>query len=546
MRLAPLVFILVCALVLFTGFDRVGLVDEREARDAEVARELISREEVLTPLVGTESWFEKPLLAYAPEALVRLEPGSADLNSRRLRALFAVVLLILTASVAAEHFGARAGWISALVLATSLATPLASRTDGTQLIGSLLGWVGCAGLADSIFGRRAGQGPRLLVTYASLAAALVVVGPLPALWPFGGLALYLVLARTPGDWHRVQPLAGLAFMAGLALPWYGAMIERHGAAFLAHAPFFPYAIQPRGPWFAGPILVLSMLVVGFFPWSSLLPGAILHAATGWRAARRPLPHASTAEEPSRTDPIVREQREESAAHYFIACVIAALAPIIVYPSPPLPAALPALPAAAILCGRFLDHLFEDAERVAAPFSRAMRMLALFGTAGALLLAVVASRVWGAVPELRLLATVVFVTSWAPFLANFLGRRRLAAALMMLPVVVGTPVATLRLVPAMEDYLNVREVAQAMASASPDRAPLVLVELPPPSLRLYTRRNLVVADSLGTSLARYRASDGLTYLAFRPAREREVARATQTPLEIMLRTPSMVLARVRPS
>jgi hypothetical protein len=36
-----------------------------------------------------------------------------------------------------------------------------------------------------------------------------------------------------------------------------------------------------------------------------------------------------------------------------------------------------------------------------------------------------------------------------------------------------------------------------------------------------------------------------YLAFRPAREHEVARALAMPLEIMLRTPTLVLARVRP-
>jgi len=202
MRLTLIVLGVMCALVLFTGLDRVGLIDQREARDAQVARELIKNEEVLTPLLGSEPLFEKPVLAYAPEAIVRLFPRSADLDSRRLRALFAVALLILTASVAAEHFGPRAGWFSALVLGTSLAFPLAARTDGTQLIGSLLGWVGCAGLADTVFGRRPGHGMRLVVTYAALATVLVTVAPLPALWPVGGLALYLALARVPGACGR--------------------------------------------------------------------------------------------------------------------------------------------------------------------------------------------------------------------------------------------------------------------------------------------------------------------------------------------------------
>src|SRR6185503_3575259 len=109
----------------------------------------------------------------------------------------------------------------------------------------------------------------------------------------------------------------------------------------------------------------------------------------------------------------------------IACLVAALVPILVYPGPPLPAALPALPAAALLCARFLAHLLEEPERVARPLARATQMLAITGSAAAVLLTLLAARVREASPDLRLLGTVLFVTAWLPFLANFAGRRRLA-------------------------------------------------------------------------------------------------------------------------
>jgi hypothetical protein len=270
-----------------------------------------------------------------------------------------------------------------------------------------------------------------------------------------------------------------------------------------------------------------------------------HAATWWRKLRAALPGAAApAPSGAGLDPSSRELREESAAHFFLACLIAALVPLLFYPGPPLPAVLPALPAAALLCARFLDHLFEDAARVAAALTRAVVMLALTGSAGAVLLALTAPRLREGSAALNMLASLVLVTSWAPVLANFIGRRRLAAALMALPVALGTPAVTLRLMPAMEDYLDTRAVAEAMAAGSPRLAPLVLIEPPPPSLRFYTRRNLVLADSLAESLARWRAEDGLAYLAFRPAREHDVARAAPAPLEILLRTPALVLARVR--
>jgi len=126
----------------------------------------------------------------------------------------------------------------------------------------------------------------------------------------------------------------------------------------------------------------------------------------------------------------------------------------------------------------------------------------------------------------------------------MGRTRLAASLIALPVALGAPVASLVVVPALEDTLSARRVAESLAEVAPERAPLLLVDPAPPTLRFYGSHNLVVADSLAPALPRLRAADGMTYLAFTPAREPGVARAAAAPLEILLRTPSLVLARVR--
>ena len=543
MRFAPLLLAALCALTLFTGIGRVGFLDWREARGAVVARELIADQEVLTPLLGTQALFEKPIAGYAADLVAQWVRPDSPPFSRAVRAVGAVALLLLTASIGAQHFGARAGWIAAGVLGSSLALPLAARTDGTQILATILAWVCCAGLADAIFGRRGGRDARLLVAYGGLAAALVCAGPLPALWPLAGLLLYARLARRTNGLSGLHVVPGLVLMIGAALPWYGAMINRHGAEFLSHAPFFPYAIGARTSWLGSLLLPLSFLVVGFFPWSVALPGAMMHAAVWWRKLRQALPGAPAAA-PSEAgfDPSSRELREENAAHFFLACLIAALVPIAFYPGPPLPAVLPALPAAALLCARFLDHVAEDAARVAGTLTRTVVMLGLTGSAGSVLLALGAPRLREGAAAINLVAALLMVTSWAPVLANFVGRRRLAAALIALPVALGAPAVTLRLLPALEGYLSTRAVAQAAAAQSPTLATLVLVEPPPPTLRLYTPRNLVVADSLPGTLRDFRSEDGRTYLAFRPAREREVRRAAGDSLEILRRTPAMVLAR----
>jgi 4-amino-4-deoxy-L-arabinose transferase-like glycosyltransferase len=547
MRFAPLVLALVCAVTLFVGLDTVGYLDVREARDGRVAEELISARDPLTPLLAREALFDKPVLGYLPEALTHDNENESPLRSRLLRAALAALLVLVTWRIGAEQFGSRAGLAGGLVLATALGLPFAARTDGTQTLAALMAWIATSDFAVAVFADRPPGTLRLTRAYVALSTALLVAGPLPALCPLGGAALYARLARRGDAWKRLRPGAGLAIMVGLGLPWYGAMIERHGASFAAHVPWMPYAVGAAGAWYAGPLVALSFLIVGGFPWSALLPAAFTHAAMRWRDVRRVRRAAAGPASPLAPDDLAtlaREEREERAAHFFIAGLIVALVPIALYRDPPLGAALPALPAMALLCGRFLDHLFEDARRLSGAFARATFMLGVTGSAVAIAVSMAGARVTALFPALRWVAPLALLSGWAPFLAHLVRRPRLAAALIGLPVVLGVPLVAWRLLPELEDFLSTRTVAVAMNRASPPRAPLALLEPPPPSLWLYLARNPVVVGSLRRAPSELRAEDGNVYFAFRPSREHETARELATPLEILSRTPAMVLARAR--
>jgi hypothetical protein len=319
------------------------------------------------------------------------------------------------------------------------------------------------------------------------------------------------------------------------------MLERHGEAFAAHVPFMPYAIEAPGPWYAGVMLAVSFLIVGGFPWSALMPAAFAHAAMRWRAVRR-----AARTERAGEDALAREEREERAAHFFIALLVASLVPVAIYRGPPLPAALPAIPAMALVCGRFLDHLFEDPARLRSPFGRATLMLGLTGTAAAVAFSMTGTSVTALFPALRWVAPFALLSGWAPFVVHFFLRRpRIAAALIALPVAAGTPLVAYRLLPELEEFLSARPVAEAMNAVAPKLAPLGLLDPPPPSLQLYLAHDPMMLDSLERDVSKARAADGNVYLAFRPARERETARRLAVPLEILSRTPSLVLARIRP-
>lgn len=533
MRFAAPSLALLCLLVLFTALDRPGFLDEHEARDASVARDCIRHHEVLTPQSGSDPVFEKPMLAYAPEIVARslsrdTAARNAPLRSRQVRALGALALVLLTGSMAYHRFGVRAGWCSAIALVTSLGVPLAARTDGTQVFATLLAWCAAAVLSRAALDPKPVRDGVIAFAYAALAAALLVGGPLSAAWVPGGIALYTRLARDRPAWSRTRPLTGLAIVAGLALPWYGVELYLHGPAWLLRAIWFPYGLDAHGAWFSGPLIALSVLVLACFPWSVLMPEAMRLATSELESgAATPGARAGAAR----------------AAYLSIALLGCAIVPVALHPGVPLSAALPALPAAAMLCGRFLDRVFDEPDALRDAVARAARTLALLGTGGALLLAVAAGRVPEAASDVRLLAATAFLTAWLPLLAVWRSNPRAAAALIALPIAVGAPLTSLFVLPALEGYLTTRTVAAAMNDRSPQDAPLAVFSAPPPSLKFYAHRNVVRTEPDSTALAAWRAEDGFTYAAFAPGLESDVRRRAGAPLEVLWRTPAWMLARV---
>jgi 4-amino-4-deoxy-L-arabinose transferase-like glycosyltransferase len=549
MRLAVPVLAVIATLVLFSGLGAVGFLDEREARHLAVAAPVHDEVERLTPLLDGEPLHERPMLGYTLDFIGARFPGDDPTGPRAVRGLVALALVVVTGWLGARRFGARAGWLAALVLVTSAGMPVTARCDGPQLLGSLFDWLACAAFMEAVFGAETRHDRALIVAWGSLGLALLTAGPLAALWPLGGLAFYLALARRGGAWRRLEPVWGLLIVVGLALPWYGAMIELHRGPFVTRMPWFPYAGPPHAGWLRAPLVAVSLLLAAAFPWCAWLPGSLAHADAWWRS---PTPRSARADAtgesagPGMVLTAVEEQmRVESQAHLVIAWLVCATATLALYPQPPLSAALAALPAVAILTGRLVDHALERPERVRRAVAGAAITLALVGVPLAVIAAMSAGRVPGAASSIRLVAVVTLIGVVAPFLAWFAGRPRLSACLFALPVAIGTPLVSVTLLPALEDALDTRRVAAVFERVSPRDAAVMLIEPPPSSLRLYTWRNLVVADTLVVEMPRVRAADGFAYLMFRAARESEVARVAGVPLEILVRTPGMVLARAHP-
>ena len=204
-RLLPFALAALLAVTLLPGLAAVEALDWREARDSTVAVESTTRREWVIPTLGHEAWFEKPVAGYAHEMLAarllrRLVPGAlSDVACSRLaRAVLAIVLALLVAMIGQRCFGARAGWLGACALASMVALPLTARADGTQLSATLCAWLAIGGFLSLANGRRDSNDATRLLSWLGIAAAALTGGPLSALWPRAGFALYFALARTKG------------------------------------------------------------------------------------------------------------------------------------------------------------------------------------------------------------------------------------------------------------------------------------------------------------------------------------------------------------
>jgi hypothetical protein len=198
--------------------------------------------------------------------------GAREIAVRLPVALTAVLCVVLVAFVGAAALGRRAGLLGALVLATCPAFVFEGRLAASEILTTTAAFLGWAGplLLGRIPWPAAAATSLVGVIVGSLSGGLLVGAALP----LGAVGVTLILGERPAGRGRVVARAGGA----LALVLFAATI---GLLFWRGVP---------AAWFDGPLrkvmvppsfdLALKTLAHGAFPWSGLLPVALLHLLGG--------------------------------------------------------------------------------------------------------------------------------------------------------------------------------------------------------------------------------------------------------------------------
>lgn len=284
------------AMLVFGGamFAPPHLMDDVDGVQAQIARNMLTSGDWVTPTLSGIPDFEKPPMLYWMIAVSYQVFGISDWAARLPVVLSAIVLCWLVAQIGTWAFGARAGALAGTCLATSAGFFLFSRVlfhdVPLTLAMTVAMWAGLRIFDDE---------ERLpdrwaLAFWAALAVGILIKGLIAAVLCAGTLVLFLLVtgrSLNHSTWRKLRPVAGLALLLMLAAPW-------HIIAIWRHPPFFDFSLTPEPGTYRGffwfyfmnehilrffnlryprdytsiPVAqFLPLHLVWLFPWSAYLP-----------------------------------------------------------------------------------------------------------------------------------------------------------------------------------------------------------------------------------------------------------------------------------
>ncbi len=259
------------------GNGRTGLWDRDEPRFAVSVREMRARGDWLFPTFNGEPRYHKPILSYWLMGIGTALAGDNPYGARLVSAIAGGCTVLGVWLLGRKMFGPRGGRMAALIMATApivVAESKLATTDSTLAL-LLFGCQACLWL----LGQRAS--PYAAATFwVLLSLATLTKGPVgPALIAIASLFAWW-WGWPASAWKRLYWRRGLLGFLVLTAPWYVYISIASGGEFLQFAVGRQIVhriasdMEAHGG-FPGYYPVVSILV--FYPWSALIPAAVLGA-----------------------------------------------------------------------------------------------------------------------------------------------------------------------------------------------------------------------------------------------------------------------------
>ena len=210
--------LLALGLLLFVPKLGMPLLDPDEGLYAEIAQEMLTRGDWVIPHVNGLPYLEKPPLYFWLTALTFQLFGPSEWATRLWSAISALGTVLLTWRIGRRLYGARAGLLAGIAMATVVGNALYVRRASTDQL-----FVFCLTLAMYGFLRDAERPDRgrvrFLLFYVGAALAVLAKGFTGAVFPALIVGLALLTVRRL-EWRELNLARGTALFVAIAVPWH--------------------------------------------------------------------------------------------------------------------------------------------------------------------------------------------------------------------------------------------------------------------------------------------------------------------------------------
>lgn len=276
---------LITAVVWFANLDVRKLQHPDEGRYAEIAREMVTTGNWVTPRVNGIKYFEKPALQYWLTAASFEAFGISEWTARLPTALAGFLTVIAIGWAGAVLASPAVGVYSAAVLASCL---WHFGMSHILTLDALLSFCLALALVGFLLAQRADATPRerermMLLAYVATAAGILTKGVVALAIPGTTLLLYSLATRDFAPWKRLHLARGLPLLLLLTAPWFIVVSMRNpefARFFFIHEHierFLTPESRRPGPWW----YFLPMLVAGLLPWTGVF---LWRLKASWRDA----------------------------------------------------------------------------------------------------------------------------------------------------------------------------------------------------------------------------------------------------------------------
>jgi 4-amino-4-deoxy-L-arabinose transferase-like glycosyltransferase len=285
-----------CFIIYFVNLGQWDLWNPDEPRYAEVSREMVKGGDWILMHRNGELYTDKPPLFFWAVAISSfLWQGFSPFAVRFPSALFGTLTVLLTFFIGKRLYSSRTGFLSGLILATSVQFAYLSTRGNIDATLTFFTTVSILCFLQWYQRRQEGEafparmkGLSFYGYYGGMALATLAKGPVGFILPFAVTLLFLMVQKEWKGIKKMRLFPGILLFMAIVLAWYLPAVLEGGKYYLnetlLHQSVERYA---RGSSHIRPIYYyLYSFPPDFLPWIIFLPAAIVYGFSRAMTAKR--------------------------------------------------------------------------------------------------------------------------------------------------------------------------------------------------------------------------------------------------------------------